>query len=70
MVSENSNNINVAAGLIAASWQSSQTQSVVDGYEYREERERKREEKKISRSEGEKKGMKCNASSALIFLQL
>lgn len=69
MVSENSNNINVAAGLIAASWQSSQTQSVVDG-EYREERERKREEKKISRSEGEKKGMKCNGSSALIFLQL
>lgn len=49
---ENSGNVNLAAGLIAASWQSSQTQSVVDG-EYREKCERK----KFSRRESEKKGV-------------
>lgn len=37
---ENCNNIKLAAGLIAASWHSSQTQSTVDGGYYREKLER------------------------------
>ena len=40
VLSGNDSNINLAAGLIAASWQCAQTQSVVDGGEYREKRER------------------------------
>lgn len=50
---ENSSNVNLAAGLIAASWQSSQRQSVVDGVEYRE---KLLKEEKKSVEEGEKKG--------------
>lgn len=58
---ENGSNIKLAAGVIAASWQSSQAQSVVDGGEYREEK---------NQWEREKGGMKCNTTSALILLQL
>lgn len=63
---ENSSNVNLAAGLIAASWQSSQRQSVVDGVECREKL--LKEEKKSVLKKERKRGMKCNPASALIVL--
>lgn len=59
---ENSSNIKLAAGLIAASWQSSHTQSAVDRGEYREKCER-REKKSVGEKEKMGYEMQCHICS-------